>query len=108
MNEVASPHYFEAAMWVIGSLFTVLTLLIGAIYRSHREELKWLRENCVTKETLERVERTFRDAVDDMVKQRIVNHAENRDAMREIKESVNGIHRRIDEEFRYFRNTPKG
>lgn len=114
MNDVASSHAFEVAMWVIGSLFTVLTLLVGVIHRNgerrHAErdaELKWMRENYVSKDTLERVERTLQNAVNDMVEQRQQYHQENREAMREIKESVAGIHRRIDEEFRFRRDIGK-
>ncbi|HEY0684773.1 MAG TPA: hypothetical protein VGD45_20720 [Steroidobacter sp.] len=110
MNGVPAEHAFELSIWVLGGLLALLATLVGIIYRhlerrhdEHDAAIKWLRENHVSKDTLERVERTFRDAVDDMVEQRQQYHQENRDAMRELKESVTGIHRRIDEEFR-FRN----
>lgn len=114
MNEVASTHSFEVAMWIIGSLFTVFTLLVAAIHKNgerrheqHESELKWMRENFVSKDTLARVERTFADAVDDMTAQRRENQEEARRQMQEIKEAVTGIHRRIDEEFRFIRNNVK-
>jgi hypothetical protein len=110
MNEVASSHALDLALGAFGALFVLLTGLIGVIYHHNRkqhEDLKasvdWMREHHVSKETLDRVERTFRDAIDEMTESRRLMHKENQKGIAAIQESVTGVHRRIDEEFRFIR-----
>lgn len=107
MNELALAHTLDVAMWVFGGLFAVLSLLVGIIRAQNqrrddevRAKLLWIEGNYVRSETLDRVERTWCDALEAMTEQRKEMHAENKEGIREIKDSIARIHERIDEEFR--------
>lgn len=102
MNEIAAATSIDLA-WVFGILFTVFGVLVGVIWRTLEKRLHKIEECFVSKETLERVERTWRDAIDAMTEQRREMHKENKESMNEIKESITDIHRRIDDEFREMR-----
>lgn len=99
MNELAAATSLNLA-WVFGILLGVLSVLVGVIWHNLERRLHKIEDNFVSKETLARVERTWRDAIDAMTEQRREMHRENKESMNEIKESISDIHRRIDEEFR--------
>lgn len=106
MNEIAASTSLSLA-WVFGILFGVLSVLIGVVWQNLERRLHRIEENFVSKETLDRVERTWRDAIEAANAQRREMHQENKETMKEsvneIKESISDIHRRIDEEFRELR-----
>jgi DNA anti-recombination protein RmuC len=106
MNEIAAATSLNLA-WVFGILFTVFGVLVGVIWRSIERRLHKVEECYVSKETLDRVERTWRDAIDSMIEQRKDMHQENRESMneikKEIKEGLSEVHQRIDAEFREMR-----
>jgi flagellar biosynthesis/type III secretory pathway M-ring protein FliF/YscJ len=99
MNEIAAAQSLNF-QWVFGIIFVVFSVLVGVIWRSIERRLHKLEDCYVSKETLDRVERTWRDAIDSMIETRKEMHEENKEKMNEIKDSISDIHRRIDEEFR--------
>ena len=102
MNEIASATSLNLA-WVFGILLGVLSVLVGVIWRNLERRLHKIEDSYVPKETLDRVERTWRDAIDAMTEQRREMHKENKEAMQEIKDDIADVRVRIDNEFRELR-----
>lgn len=102
MNELAAATSINLA-WVFGILLGVLSVLVGVIWRNLERRLHKIEDCYVSKETLDRVERTWRDAIDAMTEQRREMHKENKEAMQEIKDDIADVRVRIDNEFRELR-----
>ena len=110
MNEAAMVS-LEFVLWAGGILLAIIGALVGLIHRHDQKQhdglaarIKWMEEYHVRSETLERIERTWADAIKAMTDQRREMHKENKDSLSKIEASITGIHRRIDAEFRHRRH----